>query len=148
MSEVGQVAADVVARAPVPARSTCFVVDDDAGICKALCFTLRKLGFDALEMATPAALERALQERTPSLILLDLGLGEAGALDILPILARHDYQGPIQLMSGRSQSALDEAVVAGEEQGLNMLPALVKPFRMGVLKELVARLNLPANAAA
>ena len=144
MSEVGQqLAADGMVQAPLPVQSTCFVVDDDAGICKALCFTLRKLGFDTADIATPAALERALQEKSPSLIFLDLGLGEAGALDVLPILASHGYQGPVQLMSGRSQSVLDEVARAGERQGLKMLPALVKPFRMGVVKELVAGLAFP-----
>ena len=42
------------------------------------------------------------------LLFLDLGLGQIGALDVLPILARHGYDGPVQLMSGRSQSVLDE----------------------------------------
>ena len=51
-------------------------------------------------------------------------------------------------MSGRSQSVLDEVVVAGERQGLKMLPALMKPFRMGVVKELVAGLGLSAAAPA
>lgn len=149
MSEVRQqLAADGMAQAPVPAQNYCFVVDDDAGICKALCFTLRKLGFGTAEIATSAALERALQERNPSLIFLDLGLGQSGALDILPILASYGYQGPVQLMSGRSQSVLDEVVVAGERQGLKMLPALVKPFRMGVVKELVAGLGFPPPAGA
>jgi DNA-binding NtrC family response regulator len=149
MSEQGQqLAADGMAQAPMPARNYCFVVDDDAGICKALSFTLRKLGFDTAEIATPAALGQALQEHSPSLIFLDLGLGQSGALDVLPMLASHGYQGPVQLMSGRSQSVLDEVVVAGEHQGLRMLPALVKPFRMGVVKELVAGLGFPPPAGA
>ena len=71
-------------------------------------------------------------------------MGESGALDVLPILARHGYRGPVQLMSGRSQSVLDEVVAAGERQGLKMLPALMKPFRMGVVKDLVAGLGLVA----
>ena len=147
MSEVGQqFAADLVPQVPLPAQNTCFVVDDDAGICKALCFTLRKLGFDTADIATPGALEQALQDRSPSLIFLDLGLGQSGALDVLPILASYGYQGPVQLMSGRSQAVLDEVVVAGERQGLKMLPALVKPFRMGVVKELVAGLGFPPPA--
>ena len=141
-----QFAADGLPVAAAPAQSTCFVVDDDAGICKALCFTLKKLGFATAEIATPAALERALQEKRPSLILLDLGLGESGALDVFPILTSHGYRGLVQLMSGRSQSVLDEAVVAGEKHGLKMLPALVKPFRMGVVKELVAGLGFPPPA--
>ena len=151
MSEVGQqLAADGMTQAPLPAQNTCFVVDDDAGICKALCSTLRKLGFDTADIATPAALEQALQERSPSLIFLDLGLGQAGALDVLPILVRYGYQGPVQLMSGRSQAVLDEVVVAGQRQGLKMLPPLVKPFRMGVVRELAASLGVtpPAGAAA
>ena len=133
-----------VAGTPVAhhAQSYCFVVDDDAGICKALSFTLRKLGFGTVDIPSPAALEEALTEQSPALIFLDLGLGQAGALDVLPILARHGYDGPVQLMSGRSQGVLDEVAAAGEEQGLKMLPALVKPFRMGVVKDLVANLGL------
>jgi len=147
MSEQGQqLAADGMARAPMPAQTYCFVVDDDAGICKALSFTLRRLGFDTVEIATPAALGQAFQEHSPSLIFLDLGLGQSGALDVLPMLSSHGYRGPVQLMSGRSQSVLDEVVVAGERQGLWMLPALVKPFRMGVVKELVAGLGFPPPA--
>jgi DNA-binding response OmpR family regulator len=133
------------------ARPLCCVVDDDAGICKALCFTLKKLGFETAEIATPAGLDQAMDTRDPSLIFLDLGLGQAGAMDVLPILVRHGYKGPVQLMSGRSQSVLDEFVGVGKEQGLTMLPALAKPFRMGVVKDLVARLGLaevgPAPAA-
>jgi DNA-binding NtrC family response regulator len=125
-----------------------FVIDDDAGICKAMCFTLRKMGLGTTELATPAALETALGEHRPSLVFLDLGLGESGALDVLPILARHNYAGPVQLMSGRAQSVLDEVVKVGEEHGLKMLPALTKPFRMGVIKDLVGGLGLAPPASA
>jgi len=127
---------------PAPAQTYCFVVDDDAGICKALSFTMRRLGFATAEIATPEALDSALATHSPSLVFLDLGLGQSGALDVLPILTRHGYQGPVQLMSGRSQSVLDEVVAIGERRGLKMLPALVKPFRMGVVKDLVAGLGL------
>ena len=131
-----------VLKAPPQVESCCFVVDDDAGICKALCFTLRKLGFATREIATPAALDRELTDHSPVLVFLDLGLGEHGALDVLPILARHGCVAPVQLMSGRSQAVLDEVVTAGQRQGLKMLPALTKPFRMGVIKDLVANLGL------
>jgi DNA-binding NtrC family response regulator len=143
----GQVAAATGVPVAHHAQTYCFVVDDDAGICKALSFTLRKLGFGTADIPSPAALEAALAERSPALIFLDLGLGQAGALDVLPILARHGYDGPVQLMSGRSQSVLDEVVAAGERQGLRMLPALVKPFRMGVVKDLVASLGLAPPVA-
>jgi DNA-binding NtrC family response regulator len=131
-------------QAPAQTPSYCFVVDDDDGICKALSFTLRKLGFGTADIATPAALDAALAERSPALIFLDLGLGQSGALDVLPILTRRGYEGHVQLMSGRSQSVLDEVVAAGERQGLKMLPALMKPFRMGVVKDLVVSLGLVA----
>jgi hypothetical protein len=39
---------------------------------------------------------------------------------------------------------LDEFVGVGQEQGLTMLPALAKPFRMGVVKDLVAKLGFAA----
>lgn len=147
MYEQGQQAAlRETVRAPAQTESHCFVVDDDAGICKVLSFTLRKLGLGSTELATPAALDAAMAEHNPALVFLDLGLGESGALDVLPILARHGFEGPVQLMSGRSQSVLDEVVAAGEQQGLKMLPALMKPFRMGVVKDLIASLGLAAPA--
>jgi DNA-binding NtrC family response regulator len=149
VSEQGQQAALYEnVRAPVQSESYCFVVDDDAGICKVLSFTLRKLGFATAELATPDALDAALAERSPALVFLDLGLGRSGALDVLPILARHHFTGPVQLMSGRSQGVLDEVVAAGEQQGLRMLPALTKPFRMGVVKDLVAGLGLSVPGSA
>lgn len=148
MYEQSQQAAVVGAvQAPTQIQSYCFVVDDDDGICKALSFTLRKLGFGTADIATPAALDAALAERSPVLIFLDLGLGQSGALDVLPILARHGYEGHVQLMSGRSQSVLDEVVAAGERKGLKMLPALMKPFRMGVVRDLVAILGLASPAS-
>jgi DNA-binding NtrC family response regulator len=127
-----------------PTEQSCFVIDDDAGICKALSFTLRKLGFATTEIATPRALEEALDATAPDLVFLDLGLGQSGAMDILPILSEHGYRGPVQLMSGRSQAVLDEVVTVGQQFGLTMLPALEKPFRMGVVKELVAGLGFAA----
>ncbi len=138
------------ARMSAPAQRSCFVIDDDAGICKALSFTLRKLGFSTSEIATPSALESAIATETPDLVFLDLGLGQAGAMDILPILSQYGYEGPVQLMSGRSQAVLDEVVVVGREFGLTMLPALEKPFRMGVIKDLVAGLGFvtPEGTAA
>jgi len=129
-------------------QNYCFVVEDDAGICKAMSFTLRRLGFGTAEIATLAGLEAALAERSPVLVFLDLGLGQAGGMEVLPILARHGYTGPVQLMSGRAQSVLDAVVEAGEGQGLTMLPALMKPFRMGVIKDLVAGLGLIPDANA
>src|SRR4051812_7071669 len=137
-------AAAGIVKAPAHVDGTCFVVDDDAGICKALCFTLKKLGFATREIATPAALDAELADHSPAVVFLDLGLGEHGALDILPILARHGCEAPVQLMSGRSQGVLDEVVAAGEQQGLKMLPALTKPFRMNVVKDVMAGLGLAA----
>lgn len=118
----------------------CIIVDDDPGICKALAFTMRKLGFATAEAESPAALNAAIEGRMPELVFLDLGLGQSGALDVLPILAEHGFTGKVQLMSGRSQEVLDEVAAEGERYGLTMLPALPKPFRMGVVKDLVAKL--------
>jgi DNA-binding NtrC family response regulator len=128
-------------RAPAGSGRYCIIVDDDPGICKALSFTLRRVGFETSDAANPSALEALLKERTPELVFLDLGLGQSGAMDVLPILARHDYNGFVQLMSGRSQDVLDKISAAGERYGLKMLPALPKPFRMGVVKDLVASLD-------
>jgi DNA-binding response OmpR family regulator len=129
------------AQAPARTESYCIIVDDDPGICRAIAFTLHKLGFETSEAASPAALRSALVQRTPQLIFLDLGLGQSGALDVLPILADRGYRGFVQLMSGRTQETLDEVSGKGDDLGLRMLPALPKPFRMGTVKELVGHLD-------
>jgi len=148
VSETSQTATANPQSGSAPQGPRCFVIDDDEGICKALSFTLKRLGFATTEIAAPPALVDALgSSGTPDLIFLDLGLGQSGAMDILPILSEHGYGGPVQLMSGRSQAVLDEVVTVGEQYGLSMLPALEKPFRMGVVKELVAGLGFAAPAA-
>ena len=147
MSETSQAASANAPAIKTPDGPRCFVIDDDAGICKALSFTLKRVGFATTEIATPTALVDALAMQSPSLIFLDLGLGQSGAMDILPILSEHGYEGPLQLMSGRSQAVLDEVVAVGEQYGLSMLPALEKPFRMGVIKDLVAGLGFPVPAS-
>jgi CheY-like chemotaxis protein len=128
----------------------CLIVDDDAAICKALAFTLRKLGMETVEVESPEGVQTAIAAREPQLIFLDLGLGKAagtaGALEVLAILARRGFSGSIQLMSGRALSVLDEVAETGRAAGLTMLPALTKPFRMGVVRDLAARLALPQPA--
>ncbi len=52
-------------RVPVGADRYCIIVDDDAGICKALSFTLKRLGFETSEAASPSALDTLLAERLP-----------------------------------------------------------------------------------
>ena len=142
MSEEGQQFAADRTRAGAAARTDyCFVVDDDAGICKALCFTLRNSA-STPRISQPRRRSNGAPGAQPVADLPGPRPWPAGALDVLPILARYGYLGPVQLMSGRSQSVLDEVVLAGERQGLKMLPALVKPFRMGVVKDLVAGLGL------
>ena len=133
-------AGDSVRSSAAPKRHA-IIVDDDVGICKALSFTMRKLGFETAEAASPAQLDVALAARAPELIFLDLSLGQSGAMDVLPILARRRYGGYVQLMSGRSQTVMDQVAAAGDDYGLKMLPSLPKPFRMTVVKDIVAGLN-------
>ena len=140
MSSLGCDAAADAVQSSAESRRYAVIVDDDAGICRALSFTMQKLGFDTAEAASPAQLNDALAEREPALIFLDLGLGQSGGIDVLPILAERGYSGHVQLMSGRSQTALDQVAAAGDDYGLKMLPSLPKPFRMGVVKEIVAGL--------
>ena len=133
-------AGDAVRSSAEPKRHA-IIVDDDVGICKALSFTMRKLGFETAEAASLAQLDAALAERTPELIFLDLSLGQSGAMDVLPILAKRSFAGYVQLMSGRSQTVMDQVAAAGDEYGLKMLPSLPKPFRMTVVKDVVASLD-------
>ena len=128
--------------------TNCMIVDDDAGICKAISFSLRRMGVSTTEVATLAELEPALERSPPELLFLDLSLGQREGADALTILQRRKFPGFVQVMSGRSPQLLEEVVNTGRKHGLKMLPPAAKPFRMGLIKDLVAGLGTGAPAPA
>ena len=116
-------------------RSHAFVVDDEAQVRVAVSNVLTGCGYTAHELASGIELDAALIQWPPSLIVLDLALGNSDAIEVIRTLAANRYGGDLLLISGRDEATLNEVHRIGEHRGLSMLPPLTKPFRVEALRQ-------------
>ncbi len=116
-------------------RSHAFVVDDEAQVRGMVSNVLTACGYIAHQLASGIEVEAALIQWPPSLIVLDLALGNSDAVEVIRTLAATRYAGDLLLISGRDEATLSEVNRIGEHRGLNMLPPLTKPFRVEALRE-------------
>jgi len=126
-----------VARVPL-----CFVIDGDASIRHFLSLILHGAGIDTEEFADGPALKSALTRHQPDLVFLDIALESADAIACVVALSTSSYRGRVQLMSSRGSAVLAHVKSIGEQQKLQMLPVLRKPFETNVLLKLLQELNL------
>jgi FixJ family two-component response regulator len=110
-------------------RPLAFVLDDETPVATVISKQLTMLGLEALQFNEPVKFFASLRVARPKLIVLDLGLGRADAVEVLQQLDEVKFQGQILLISGRDQDTLNEIEKIGRSRGLQMLPSLQKPFR-------------------
>jgi len=136
-------AAAIVAIEPSEGRTPlCFVIDGDASIRHFLSLILHGAGIDTEEFADGKGLREALSRRTPDLIFLDIALESAEAIACVIALGGVHYGGQVQLMSSRGSAVLAHVKSIGEQQRLQMLPVLRKPFETNVVLKLLGDLKL------
>jgi EAL domain-containing protein (putative c-di-GMP-specific phosphodiesterase class I) len=128
--------------APEGRAPLCFVIDGDASIRHFLSLVLHGAGIDSEGFADGDALHEALAHRKPDAVFLDIPLESAEAIAAVVTLARDDYRGQVQLMSGRGAAVLAYVKSIGEQQHLSMLPPLRKPFETNAIVKLLGDLKL------
>src|SRR6266446_3381141 len=109
------------------------VVDDDAMVRQTITNYLEQQNVPAASVSSRQDLSRHLERAHPSLILLDLRLGQENGLDVLKEIRSHSDV-PIIIMAGHSREEVDRVV--GLELGAD--DYLAKPFS---LRELLARVR-------
>jgi len=109
------------------------VVDDDAMVRQTITNYLEQQNVPAASVSSRQDLSRHLEKAHPSLILLDLRLGQEDGLDVLKEIRSHSNV-PIIIMTGHSREEVDRVV--GLELGAD--DYLAKPFS---LRELLARVR-------
>ena len=136
-------AADVVAIEQSGARTPlCFVIDNDASLRQFLSLILHGAGIDTEGFADGNGLRQALARRAPDLVFLDIPLESADAIACVVALGGGNYRGQVQLMSSRGSAVLAHVKTIGEQQRLQMLPVLRKPFETSVISRLLQDLKL------
>ena len=109
------------------------VVDDDAMVRQTITNYLEEHNVPVVSVSCRQDLSRHLEKAHPSLILLDLRLGQEDGLDALKEI-RSNSDVPIIIMTGHSREEVDRVV--GLELGAD--DYLAKPFS---LRELLARVR-------
>lgn len=123
---------------------TAYVLDDDAKLRATLLNALSVHGVKASEFALSEEMLDAVRDFPPEIVILDLALEEADAIEVIRRLAVLKYLGKVLLISGHEQATIDQFQSVGERYGLTMIVGLRKPFSA---RELVARMaSAPAIA--
>ncbi len=114
--------------------SSLLIIDDDEQLSEILSLTFEADGFEVHCCDAEAKALQFLQEADPALILLDLRLGEASGLVLLPKLREINAKVPIFMMTAHGD--VESAVEAFR---LGVTGYIRKPFQEGELKAQVAQ---------
>jgi EAL domain-containing protein (putative c-di-GMP-specific phosphodiesterase class I) len=121
---------------PEPApRRTALVLDDEIQIGALVCKVLTTMGIAARQFTDPLEFLLAVKRSPPDLLVVDLQLGRADAVDVIRQLDSLEYRGDVLLISGRDETVLREFERVGRTHGLRMLKSLPKPFRAADLRD-------------
>jgi DNA-binding response OmpR family regulator len=125
-----------------------YILDDEPEIRELITNIVTSFGFTARAFGQATALEMALTEAVPDVIILDLSLGDTDGIDVIRSLAASRFGGAILLISGRHDAkTIDEVSRIGKHHGLVMLPFLQKPFRLDQFKQRLSLLTSIAPAS-
>jgi len=128
---------DGAARVPL-----CFVVDGDASIRHFLSLVLHGVGIDTEEFADGHAFRAAVSRCPPDLVFLNIALESADAIESVAALGKKAYGGYVQLMSSRGSAVLEHVKSIGQQQRLQMLAVLKKPFETSAVLQILQDLKL------
>src|SRR5690242_5259183 len=104
-------------------KANILVVDDESGVREALKMVLSYAGYQVSEAENAAALQRALPEKAPDVVLLDMRLPDGDGLDLLPQIKKRWAETEVIVLTGHG--AMDLAVEAGKRGAFTFLS---KPF--------------------
>ena len=104
-------------------KANILVVDDESGVREALKMVLSYAGYQVSEAESAAALQRALPEKAPDVVLLDMRLPDGDGLDLIPQIKKRWAETEVIVLTGHG--AMDMAVEAGKRGAFTFLS---KPF--------------------
>ncbi len=120
---------------PMPRGMRALIVDDEKNIRRTLAVCLESIGCEVTAVASAEAALAAVGQRTFDIAFIDLRIGEASGLDLLPkLLAESPHLAAVVLTA---YAAFDTAVEAVKRGAADYLP---KPFTPDQIRHVVAKL--------
>ena len=108
------------------------IVDDDAGVCRALSRLVRAIGFDAVTYATGEALLAGAMAAPPDEVLLDLHLPGLRGAELITALRAHRIDARILVMTGLDRPGARQACLAA-----GAVAYMTKPIQRDALAALL-----------
>jgi EAL domain-containing protein (putative c-di-GMP-specific phosphodiesterase class I) len=119
----------------------CYIVDEDTSIRQFLSLLLHGSGIDTVEFADGAGLRQSTDKRAPDLVLHNISLDAADAIESMIALGARGFRGAVQLTSSRGAAVLEHVKGIGIEHKLNMLPVLKKPYETEAVVKIIQDLK-------
>ncbi|MDE3068004.1 MAG: sigma-54-dependent Fis family transcriptional regulator [Verrucomicrobiota bacterium] len=104
-------------------KAKVLIVDDKPDVRELLATVLKQQQYQTAEVESGAALQKALFQEPPDVVLLDVKLPDADGLDLLPQIKRHWPETEVIVLTGHGTITM--AVEAGRRGAYNFLS---KPF--------------------
>ena len=105
------------------------IVDDDRQFAGELKADAERLGLTVEVVHESTSFGPVMAQLKPDIIAMDLVMPETDGLELLRTCARHEYHGPLILMSGGFELYLKMAEEIASQNGLRVVAKLVKPLR-------------------
>ncbi len=121
---------------------TVFIIDDDQGVCKALCRLIQSVGLQAKAFASAQEFLDAYQSADPGCLVLDVRMPGLSGLELQDLLAARNIHIPIIFITGHGDVPM--SVKAMKDGALDFIQ---KPFSDQVLLDAV-QTALAKDAAA
>ncbi len=126
------------------------ILDDDARICAFVSRVAKSRGYETCVIQQPEQFADSYLEFSPSLIMLDLQIGQQDSTGILKFLASEQVKTPIILMSGLERNIIEDTSLLAKSMQLTIAGVCSKPFESELLTNIFNRYyqNQPADRSA
>jgi DNA-binding response OmpR family regulator len=124
-------------------KTKILIVEDNPGCLEILTFYLRHMGYEVIEAQNGREGLRKAQSENPDVIILDLGLPDIGAIEILTLLKQDTRTAAIPIVVNTAWSHNNI-----ERKALNAGAAkfLCKPTSPTILRETIERLTTESHS--
>ncbi len=123
-------------------------VEDDLDCSDLIVRTARKCGYAALPALDARSMDETIRNWRPHVITLDLCLPEIDGMEVISLIKKTDFAGPLIIISGQPEWIRDLTGRMASESGLKVPAQMSKPIHLPQLRELLMliRASLPASS--